>query len=103
MDGAAPVRWQSRGIRAHPTAGKPRIAWEDEAARTELVGALVGDALALLAALDAAHHDEHGDPDGLGDLKRSNQVALRLEIVYGWYVFANRFSVIEDATPPSEG
>jgi hypothetical protein len=37
----------------------------------------------------------HGDPDGQGDLKRHNQIALRLEIVYGWYVFANRFAVIE--------
>lgn len=36
-----------------------------------------------------------GDPDGQGDLKRHNQIALRLEIVYGWYVFADRFSVIE--------
>lgn len=33
-------------------AGKPRIAWDDRAAREELVSALVGDALALLAALD---------------------------------------------------
>ncbi len=32
--------------------GKPRIAWDDEAAREELVSALVQDALALLAALD---------------------------------------------------
>lgn len=36
-----------------------------------------------------------GDPDGQGDLKRKNQIALRLEIVYGWYVFADRFSVVE--------
>ena len=36
-----------------------------------------------------------GDPDGQGDLKRHNQIALRLEIVYGWYVFADRFAVIE--------
>ncbi|MGB3763841.1 MAG: transposase, partial [Ornithinimicrobium sp.] len=32
--------------------GKPPIAWDDQAARDELVTALVGDALALLAALD---------------------------------------------------
>src|SRR5215210_3815341 len=32
--------------------GKPRIAWDDEAAREELVSALVNDALALLAGLD---------------------------------------------------
>ena len=37
----------------------------------------------------------YGDPDGQGDLKRKNQIALRLEIVYGWYVFADRFAVIE--------
>ena len=44
-----------------------------------------------------------GDPDGQGDLKRQNQIALRLEIVYGWYVFAERFAIIEaadeDGTP----
>ena len=39
----------------------------------------------------------YGDPDGQGDLKRQNQIALRLELVYGWYVFADRFAVIEDA------
>ena len=32
--------------------GKPPIAWDDPVARDELVSALVGDALALLAALD---------------------------------------------------
>jgi len=39
----------------------------------------------------------YGDPTGEGDLKRKNQIALRLEVVYGWYVFANRFAVIEEA------
>lgn len=38
-----------------------------------------------------------GDPDGQGDLKRQNQIAMRLEIVYGWYVFVDRFAVIENA------
>ncbi|MCQ9367344.1 phage major capsid protein [Brevibacterium sp. 91QC2O2] len=38
-----------------------------------------------------------GDPDGGGDLKRKNQIALRLELVYGWYVFADRFAVIKAA------
>ncbi len=41
---------------------------------------------------------EYGDPDGQGDLKRANQVALRLEIVYGWYVFTDRFAIVEDQT-----
>lgn len=27
---------------------------------------------------------EYGDPDGQGDLQRNNQVAFRMEIVYGW-------------------
>lgn len=39
----------------------------------------------------------YGDPDGQGDLKRQNQIALRLEIVYGWYVFTDRFATVLDA------
>lgn len=38
-----------------------------------------------------------GDPDGQGDLKRNNQIALRLEIVYGWYVNPAKFAVISKA------
>ncbi len=38
--------------RDYAATGKPPIAWDDPAARDELVSALVGDALALLAALD---------------------------------------------------
>src|SRR4051794_17481997 len=36
----------------YTVTAKPPIAWDDQAARDELVSALVGDALALLAALD---------------------------------------------------
>lgn len=36
----------------YTATGKPPIAWDDQTARDELVSALVGDALALLAALD---------------------------------------------------
>lgn len=36
-----------------------------------------------------------GDPDGGGDLKRHNQIALRLEIVYGWYVDETKFATIK--------
>lgn len=43
----------------------------------------------------------YGDPDGQGDLKRKNQIALRLEIVFGWYVFADRFAVVR--TPAGAG
>jgi HK97 family phage major capsid protein len=31
----------------------------------------------------SAHVIEYGDPDGLGDLQRQNQVAIRAEVVYG--------------------
>lgn len=41
---------------------------------------------------------EYGDPDGQGDLKRSNQIALRLEVVYGWVVMDPLgFAVLETA------
>jgi IS5 family transposase len=36
----------------YESTSKPPIAWDDQAARDELVSALVGDALALMAALD---------------------------------------------------
>ena len=55
----------------YSTAGKPRIAWDDETAREELVSALVGDALALLSALEDTHHDEAGVPNGLEVLSQA--------------------------------
>lgn len=39
----------------------------------------------------------YGDPDGQGDLKRQNQIALRAEIVYGWYVNPEKFAVVKTA------
>lgn len=44
---------------------------------------------------------KYGDPDGQGDLKRKNQIALRLEIVYGWYIFEDQFAKI--VTTPAGG
>lgn len=44
----------------------------------------------------------YGDPDGQGDLRRNNQIALRLEIVYAWYVFTDRFAVVEGDAPTSK-
>lgn len=38
-----------------------------------------------------------GDPDGQGDLKRNNQMALRMEVIYGWYVNPAKFAVISKA------
>lgn len=39
----------------------------------------------------------YGDPDGGGDLKRNNQVALRAEVVYGWAIAdLNAFAAVVD-------
>ncbi|SHU62473.1 Phage capsid family [Mycobacteroides abscessus subsp. abscessus] len=44
---------------------------------------------------------EYGDPDNKGrDLAGHNEILLRTEIVYGWYVFDDEFAVIEDAVTP---
>lgn len=41
---------------------------------------------------------ETGDPDGLGDLKRLNQIAYRLEMVYSWAIIdASGFAVLRSA------
>ena len=42
----------------YDTAGKPACAWDDPAARNELVTGLVNDALAILAALDGSVLDD---------------------------------------------
>lgn len=41
----------------------------------------------------------YGDPDGLGDLKRHNQVAYRTECVFGWRVLdMNGLAVLRDSS-----
>ncbi|WP_299932894.1 transposase, partial [uncultured Nocardioides sp.] len=45
----------------YTVTGKPPIAWDDQAARDELVSALVGDALALLGALDVEQITRAGE------------------------------------------
>lgn len=41
---------------------------------------------------------QYGDPDGDGDLKRNNQIALRSEILYGWAIAdKDAFAKIIDA------
>jgi hypothetical protein len=43
---------------------------------------------------------EFGDPDGLGDLKRSNQIAIRSEVVYGIGILStDAFAVVKNADP----
>jgi len=40
---------------------------------------------------------EFGDPDGLGDLKRQNQIAIRAEVVYGIGIMdTDAFAVVKD-------
>jgi HK97 family phage major capsid protein len=40
----------------------------------------------------------YGNPDGVGDLKANNQIALRAEVVYGWAVMdLNAFATVTDA------
>jgi hypothetical protein len=42
----------------------------------------------------------YGDPDGLGDLKRKNQVAFRAEVVYGWGIGdLDAFAKVVEVTP----
>jgi hypothetical protein len=57
--------------------GKPQIAWDDPAARDELVSVLVNDALAVLAGIE----EQHPGGDGL-DEAQSQAVAL-LALVAG--------------------
>lgn len=41
----------------------------------------------------------YGDPDGQGDLRRKNQIALRAEVVYGWAIMdLDAFAVIESGS-----
>lgn len=41
---------------------------------------------------------EYGDPDGQGDLKRTNEIAIRAEAVFGFAIFdGSAFSIISEA------
>lgn len=60
-------------------------AKQEAAAATKILG-VVGQFDAFRWGVQrniGVHMIEFGDPDGLGDLKRQNQIALRAEIVYG--------------------
>ncbi len=65
------------------------------------VRAVIGDWSALRWGVQRSvpiERIQYGDPDGQGDLKRNNQIALRMEIVYGWVAMdLDAFAVIEDA------
>jgi HK97 family phage major capsid protein len=65
------------------------------------VKAIVGDFTAIRWGVQREVPIEiirFGDPDGSGDLKRANQIALRAEVVYGTAIMdTDAFAVIKDA------
>ena len=71
VDGAAEIVGSRTSGHDYSRPGKPEIAWDDPAARDELVSALVNDALAVLAGLD----ERYPDGEGLTD-KQAEAVAL---------------------------
>lgn len=65
------------------------VSGTPEAASATNVKAILGDWSLLRWGVQKRVPVElirYGDPDGQGDLKRKNQIALRLEVVYGWGV-----------------
>ncbi len=86
-----------RGLRS---ASSTTVSGRPEAADTTVRG-IVGDFSAFRWGVMkdvGVELIEFGDPDGLGDLKRKNQIALRLEIVYGWaFMDLNAFAKLVDA------
>lgn len=93
-----------------PTAVSDTVSGMPEAAADTGVRAIVGDfkdgirwGIQRNLPLEVI---PYGDPDGQGDLKRKNQVALRIELVYAWWVLADRFAIVKTkpATPaPAAG
>ena len=84
------------GLRAYSTS---TVSGTPEAANTN-VKAILGDWSLLRWGVQKripVEMIETGDPDGQGDLKRKNQIALRMEVVYGWGVMdLDGFAVVVD-------
>lgn len=85
------------GLRA---ASSTTVSGLPEAAANTNVKAIIGDWSAFRWGVQRQVPVElirFGDPDGQGDLKRKNQIALRSEIVYGWGVMdLDAFAVVVD-------
>ena len=60
VPGAAEVVTERTSGHDYSRPGKPQIAWDDAAAREELVSVLVNDALAVLAGLEERHRGGEG-------------------------------------------
>lgn len=72
-----------------------------EASANSNIKAIVGDWSTLRWGVQRSVPVEmikYGDPDGQGDLKRQNQIALRAEVVYGWGVMdLDAYATVKDA------
>jgi hypothetical protein len=81
-------------------SGRQELAAEDVT-----VKALMGDFNAFqwgVAREVPLETIEYGDPDGLGDLKRTNEIAIRAEAVLGYAIFdGSAFSIIASAPASS--
>lgn len=86
------------GLRASTSS---TVSGTPEAASATNVKALIGDWSLLRWGVQKRVPVElikFGDPDGQGDLKRKNQIALRMEVVYGWGVMdLDGFAKVIDA------
>lgn len=99
------------GIQAYPSLGKfgLNVEWFEglAAASSKELGdynnakLVVGDWTALrwgVAAEMPVELIKYGDPDGQGDLKRHNQVALRYEVIFGFGIANPKaFAIVKDA------
>lgn len=65
------------------------------------VGGIMADWSALkwgIARNVPLHLIEYGDPDGAGDLQRTNEIAIRAEVVFGFAILDDKaFSIIKQA------
>jgi hypothetical protein len=77
VDGAAEIVAARTSGHDYSRPGKPEIAWDDQQARDELVSALVNDALAVLAGLEARY------PEGKGLDEPASQAVALLALVAG--------------------
>jgi hypothetical protein len=74
-------------VEGHRASVSNTVRAQGVAAVATNIRAFVGDFSAIRWGVQRAIPLEvirYGDPDGQGDLKRNNQVAFRVEVVYGW-------------------
>lgn len=65
------------------------------------VGAIMADWSALkwgIARNVPLHLIEYGDPDGAGDLQRTNEIAIRAEVIFGFAILDDKaFAIVKQA------